>query len=106
MVSEGSGWEMSSLLFDWWSDLLSRLLNMGCVLLRPAITVDGVRYRPLRQLAEGGFSTIQIARDTHSGRKVSCHDFPIACVIEQQVCSSAFRILCSRIIYRVPVDAT
>ena len=43
---------------------------MGCVLLRPALTVEGVRYRPLRQLAEGGFSTIHLARDTHSGRKV------------------------------------
>ena len=61
---------MSSLLPHWCSRLLSRLLSMGCVLLRPALTVEGVRYRPLRQLAEGGFSTIHLARDTHSGRKV------------------------------------
>jgi serine/threonine protein kinase len=51
---------------------------MGCVLLRPALTVQGVRYKILRQLAEGGFSTVHLARDAESGRKVAlkritCH---------------------------------
>jgi serine/threonine protein kinase len=68
---------MSSLL-GWWSGLLSRLLSMGCVLLRPALTVQGVRYKVLRQLAEGGFSTVHLARNAESGRKVAlkritCH---------------------------------
>jgi serine/threonine kinase 16 len=68
---------MSS-LFHWWSSLLSSLVSMGCVLLRPAVTVEGVRYKVLRQLAEGGFSTVQLARDIESGHKVAlkritCH---------------------------------
>ena len=67
-----------SALLGWWSSLLSSLLSMGCVLLRPAVIVEGVRYKVLRQLAEGGFSTVHLARDAASGRKVAlkritCH---------------------------------
>ena len=35
--------------------LVQKLLRMGCVCIKPSILVEGVRYKVIRQIAEGGF---------------------------------------------------
>ena len=60
--------------------ILQKLVSMGCSLgcLRPTLTVEGRRYRVLRQLAEGGFSTVELVEDCETGKRfavkrIVCH---------------------------------
>lgn len=58
--------------------LLHRALNMGCVCLKPSIVVDEVKYKVKHQIAEGGFSTIDLVEDTRTGKefvikRITCH---------------------------------
>jgi len=58
--------------------LLHRALNMGCVCLKPSIMVEEVKYKVKHELAEGGFSTIDLVEDTRTGRefvikRITCH---------------------------------
>lgn len=52
--------------------------NMGCVCLKPSVNIEGIRYKVLRQVAEGGFSTVDLVQDTGTGKKyalkrIVCH---------------------------------
>ena len=52
--------------------------NMGCICLKPRIKVEGVSYKVVRQIAEGGFSTVDLVEDTRTGKKyamkkITCH---------------------------------
>jgi len=65
---------MSNLLYS----LYAYLKRMGCVLFRQTITIDGDKYTITRQLAEGGFSTIDLARKQTSNqlvaiKRIICH---------------------------------
>jgi len=58
--------------------LVHSLTKMGCMCFKPSVVVEGVRYRVHRQLAEGGFSTVDLIEDTRSGKKyamkrITCH---------------------------------
>ena len=58
--------------------LLHRALSMGCVCLKPSIMVEEVKYKVKHELAEGGFSTIDLVEDTRTGRefvikRITCH---------------------------------
>ena len=51
---------------------------MGCILLRPSLVVEGQKYKVRRKLAEGGFSTVDLAENTRNGKLVAikriiCH---------------------------------
>ncbi|XP_059084935.1 serine/threonine-protein kinase 16-like [Tigriopus californicus] len=56
---------------------LSKLV-MGCICAKESIVVDGVTYRILEQIAEGGFSTIDLVehvrtRDKFALKRITCH---------------------------------
>jgi len=58
--------------------LIHRFLEMGCACLKPSVTVDGVKYKVKEQIAEGGFSTVDLVEDTRTGKKfalkrITCH---------------------------------
>ena len=58
--------------------LVHGLTKMGCMCFKPSVVVEGVTYRVNRQLAEGGFSTVDLVEDTSSGKKyamkrITCH---------------------------------
>lgn len=59
--------------------LLNKYLgNMGCICLKQRIKVEGVSYKVVRQIAEGGFSTVDLVEDTRTGKKyamkkITCH---------------------------------
>ena len=60
------------------SKLLQNLLKMGCICFKPRVVVEGVTYRMVRQIAEGGFSTVDLVEDTRTGKKyamkkITCH---------------------------------
>jgi len=61
-------------------DGILKFLNvkMGCVCLKPSVKIDGVNYKVIRQVAEGGFSTVDLIEDTRSHKKfalkrITCH---------------------------------
>ena len=63
---------------SWLYSLLSYLQKMGCVLLKPTLYVEGQKYRVKRQLGEGGFSTVDLAENTSTGKlvavkRITCH---------------------------------
>lgn len=58
--------------------LLHSLKKMGCVCFKPSVVVEGVTYRMVRQIAEGGFSTVDLVEDSRTGKKyamkkITCH---------------------------------
>jgi len=58
--------------------LVYSLTRMGCMCIKPSVMVEGVKYRVARQLAEGGFSTVDLVEDTRTGKKfalkrITCH---------------------------------
>ena len=58
--------------------LLHSVKKMGCVCFKPSIEVDGKTYKVIRQIAEGGFSTVDLVEDVNSGKKyamkkITCH---------------------------------
>jgi len=58
--------------------LVQKLLRMGCVCIKPSILVEGVRYKVIRQIAEGGFSTVELVEDSRTGKRyamkrITCH---------------------------------
>lgn len=58
--------------------VVERLTSMGCVCLKPSVTIDGVKYRIKRQIAEGGFSTVDLIEDPRTGKlfalkRITCH---------------------------------
>ncbi|XP_023342481.1 serine/threonine-protein kinase 16 [Eurytemora carolleeae] len=63
---------------SWIYLFLNYLKRMGCILLRPSLVVEGQKYKVRRQLAEGGFSTIDLAENTRNGKlvaikRITCH---------------------------------
>jgi len=60
------------------SKLVYSLTKMGCMCMKPSVMVEGVKYRVARQIAEGGFSTVDLVEDTRTGKKfalkrITCH---------------------------------
>ena len=58
--------------------LLHSLKKMGCVCFKSSVVVEGVTYRMVRQIAEGGFSTVDLVEDSRTGKKyamkkITCH---------------------------------
>jgi len=58
--------------------LLHSLKKMGCVCFKPSVVVEGITYRMVRQIAEGGFSTVDLVEDSRTGKKyamkkITCH---------------------------------
>ena len=60
--------------------LLQKVLAMGCGLscLKASLTVEGRRYKVVRKIGEGGFSTVDLVEDVESGKKfalkrIVCH---------------------------------
>jgi len=54
--------------------------TMGCSFgcLRKSVTVEGVRYKVIKQIAEGGFSTIDLVEESNTGKRfamkrITCH---------------------------------
>jgi len=52
--------------------------KMGCVCFKPSIEIDGVTYKVIRQIAEGGFSTVELIENSRTGKKyamkkITCH---------------------------------
>ena len=60
------------------TELLHSLKKMGCVCFKPSMVVEGVTYRMIRQIAEGGFSTVDLVEDSRTNKKyamkkITCH---------------------------------
>merc|ERR1711892_211008 len=60
------------------TQLLHSLKRMGCVCFKQSMVVEDVPYRVVRQIAEGGFSTVDLVEDTRTGKKyamkkITCH---------------------------------
>jgi len=58
--------------------LTNYLGKMGCICLKPRVRVEGETYRVVRQIAEGGFSTVDLVENTRTGKKyamkkITCH---------------------------------
>ena len=59
--------------------LLTKYLGkMGCICFKPRVRVEGETYRVVRQIAEGGFSTVDLVENTRTGKKfamkkITCH---------------------------------
>jgi len=58
--------------------LIHLLKKMGCVCFKPSIEIDGVTYKVIRQIAEGGFSTVELIENSRTGKKyamkkITCH---------------------------------
>ena len=63
---------------SWLYTLLTYLKRMGCVLMKQSLYVEGEKYVVKKQLAEGGFSTIELAENSRSRRlvaikRITCH---------------------------------
>jgi len=63
---------------SWLYTLLTYLKRMGCVLMKQSRYVEGEKYVVKKQLAEGGFSTIELAENSRSRRlvaikRITCH---------------------------------
>jgi len=72
--------------------VVEKLAVMGCTLgcLRRAITVEGRRYKMVRQIAEGGFSTVDLVEDCETGKKyalkrILCHSIEDQNIALQEV---------------------
>jgi len=58
--------------------LLYTLKRMGCGCFKQSMVVEGVPYNIIRQIAEGGFSTVDLVEDSRTGKKyamkkITCH---------------------------------
>jgi len=57
--------------------LLHTLKRMGCSCFKQSMVVEGVSYTVVRQIAEGGFSTVDLVEDTmgkkYAMKKMTCH---------------------------------
>lgn len=72
--------------------VVEKLAGMGCVLgcLKRTVTVEGKRYKMIRQIAEGGFSTVELVEDSETGKKfalkrILCHSIEDQNVALQEV---------------------
>lgn len=66
--------------------LLKKITStMGCVCLKPSVTIEGVRYTVLRQIAEGGFSTVDLVQDSRTGKRFALKRIICHSVEDQQV---------------------
>jgi len=64
--------------------------RMGCVCFKPSIKIDGVNYKVLRQVAEGGFSTVDLVEDSRSRKKhalkrITCHSIEDQQVAQREI---------------------
>jgi len=64
--------------YGWILYLASYIRKMGCGLFKPSVTVAGEKYSIIKQIGEGGFSTIDLAENTRTKQKVAikritCH---------------------------------
>ena len=58
--------------------VLHQLKRMGCLCFKSSIEVEGVQYRVIKHIADGGFSSVELVEDTRSGKKfaikrITCH---------------------------------
>ena len=60
--------------------VMESVLNLfgSCFCLKPHLEVEGVTYKLLRHLTEGGFSSIDLVENTRSGKvfvakRITCH---------------------------------
>ena len=63
---------------SWLYYLFGYLKRMGCVLMKSSLTVEGQKYVIKKQVAEGGFSTVELAENTTTKRlgaikRITCH---------------------------------
>jgi len=63
---------------NWLYYLLGYLKRMGCVLMKSSLTIEGQKYVIKKQVAEGGFSTVELAENTTTKRlvaikRITCH---------------------------------
>jgi len=65
--------------YSWILYLVTYIKKMGCALFKfSSVTVEGEKYAIIRQIGEGGFSTIDLAENTRTKQKVAikritCH---------------------------------
>ena len=58
--------------------VLHQLKRMGCLCFKSSIEVEGVQYKLIKHIADGGFSSVELVEDTRSGKKfaikrITCH---------------------------------
>jgi len=58
--------------------IIKQLKRMGCLCFKPSLEVEGVRYKVLRHIADGGFSSVELVENIRTGKKhavkrITCH---------------------------------
>ena len=58
--------------------IIKQLKRMGCLCFKPSLDVEGVRYKVLRHIADGGFSSVELVENIRTGKKhavkrITCH---------------------------------
>jgi len=72
-------------------DFLRQLSGrMGCICLRPSLAIEGTKYTVIRQMAEGGFSTVDLVEDSRSKQKfalkrITCHSIEDQQVAQREI---------------------
>lgn len=58
--------------------VIKHLKRMGCLCFKASLEVDGVQYKVIRHIADGGFSSVDLVENTRNGKKcavkrITCH---------------------------------
>ena len=58
--------------------IIRHLKKMGCLCFKASVEVEGVRYKVIRHIADGGFSSVQLVENTRNGKRyavkrITCH---------------------------------
>ena len=58
--------------------IIKQLKRMGCMCFKPSLEVEGVRYKVIRHIADGGFSSVDLVENIRTGKKhavkrITCH---------------------------------
>ena len=58
--------------------ILRQLKKMGCLCFKQAVEVEGERYKIVKHIADGGFSSVQLVENSRTGKRyavkrITCH---------------------------------
>ena len=63
---------------------------MGCICFKQSLEVEGVKYKVIRHLADGGFSSVDLVENIRTGKKfavkrITCHSIEDQNVAKQEI---------------------
>ena len=58
--------------------IIRQLKRMGCLCFKQAVEVEAERYKIIRHIADGGFSSVQLVENSRTGKRyavkrITCH---------------------------------